>query len=282
MRRARRCCAAGCARAQQLHPHHGLPLPLEIRHDEFTIDIPENQILRTACERMLSVPRVDAESQRMLRRLLRDFGDVTPIPRVHQSLLAAHRLNARYHAALRLAVLVLRRDLCRARVRERRGERLPARHANAVRGVRHRRPARGARTGVRRARGRSGPEPLRRGRSGAAPAGHRLEGRRSAVAVIDAKYKAEKPAGYPNADLYQLLAYCTVLGLPVGHLVYAKGNEEPARHVVRQSGVEIFCHAIDLSHPPGQLIGEMSNLAEVVTAMAITSCRYPVRVRPRL
>ena len=30
--------------------------------------------------------------------------------------------------------------------------------------------------------------------------------RGSAVAVIDAKYKAEKPAGYPNADLYQLLA----------------------------------------------------------------------------
>src|ERR1039457_4770631 len=45
--------------------------------------------------------------------------------------------------------------------------------------------------------------------------------RGSAVAVIDAKYKAEKPAGYPNADLYQLLAYCTVLGLRRGHLVYA-------------------------------------------------------------
>lgn len=29
------------------------------------------------------------------------------------------------------------------------------------------------------------------------------------VAVVDAKYKSEAPAGYPNADLYQLLAYCT-------------------------------------------------------------------------
>jgi 5-methylcytosine-specific restriction enzyme subunit McrC len=68
----------------------------------------------------------------------------------------------------------------------------------------------------------------------------------SAVAVIDAKYKAEKPAGYPNADLYQLLAYCTVLGLRSGHLVYVKGNGKPVRHVVRRSGIEIFCHAIDL------------------------------------
>ena len=67
--------------SEQLRRHHGLPLPLEIRHDEFTVDIPENQILRTACERMLAVPRVDAESQRMLRRLLRDFSDVTPLPR---------------------------------------------------------------------------------------------------------------------------------------------------------------------------------------------------------
>src|SRR5207245_11034751 len=59
--------------SEQLRRHHGLPLPLEIQYDEFTIDIPENRILRAACERMLAVPLVDAESQRMLRRLLRDF-----------------------------------------------------------------------------------------------------------------------------------------------------------------------------------------------------------------
>jgi len=40
-------------------------------------------------------------------------------------------------------------------------------------------------------------------------------------------------AGYPNADLYQLLAYCTLLGLPAGHLVYTRGNADPARHMVR-------------------------------------------------
>lgn len=34
------------------------------------------------------------------------------------------------------------------------------------------------------------------------------------TAVIDAKYKAEKPGGYPDADLYQMLAYCTALGRP--------------------------------------------------------------------
>ena len=97
----------------------------------------------------------------------------------------------------------------------------------------------------------------------------------TAAAVIDAKYKAEKPAGYPNADLYQLLAYCTILDLPVGHLVYARGNASPARHAVRQAGIEIFCHAVDLSQPPEQLLKQMSNLAELVTATAVTSRRYP-------
>ena len=95
--------------SEQLHRHHGLALPLEIRHDEFTIDIAENRILRTACERMLAVPRVDAESQRMLRRMLRDFADVTPLSRGDPiPAWQPTRLNARYHTALRLAELVLR------------------------------------------------------------------------------------------------------------------------------------------------------------------------------
>ena len=261
----------------QLHAHHGLPLPLEIRHDEFTIDIPENQILRTACERMLSVPRVDSESQRMLRRLLRDFGDVTVIPRGSPvPLWEPSRLNARYHAALRIASLVLDATsvehetgnvavngflldmplLFEQFVTVALREAITARFGGRVEGQ------------VRYYLDQAGQVPLR------PDIVWKVSG--TTAAVIDAKYKAEKPAGYPNADLYQLLAYCTILGLPVGHLVYARGNASPARHVVRQSGVEIICHAIDLSQAPGQLIGEMSNLAEVVTAMAITSCRYPV------
>jgi 5-methylcytosine-specific restriction enzyme subunit McrC len=86
------------------------------------------------------------------------------------------------------------------------------------------------------------------------------------VAVADAKYKAEQPAGYPNADLYQLLAYCIALGLPTGHLIYAKGNEHPARHVIRRSGIEIICHAVDLAQPPSVLLAQVSDLAQRLTA----------------
>ena len=253
--------------SEQLHRHHGLPLPLEIRHDEFTIDIPENQILRTACERMLLVPRVDPESQRMLRRLLRDFADVTrlsrgdPVPRWQPT-----RLNSRYHPALRLAELVLHatsvehgpggvavngflldmprlfEDFVTVALREA----LVARYGGRVSGQDRSYFDEAAQVALR-------PDIV-----------WKIGG--SAVAVIDAKYKAEKPAGYPNADLYQLLAYCTVLGLRHGHLIYAKGNENPARHVVRRSGIVIFCHAIDLDQPPDLMLARMSDLAGQIAA----------------
>jgi 5-methylcytosine-specific restriction enzyme subunit McrC len=246
----------------QLALHHGLPLPLEIRYDEFTVDIAENQILRAAIERMLLAPGVDAESARQLRRLLRDFADVTqlrrgdPVPAWQAS-----RVNARYHAALRLAELVLRATSV---------EHGPG--AVAVNGflidmprlfedfvtVALREALEGTFGGrvIGQARHHldvAGRVPLRPDvvwRFGEVPA-----------AVIDAKYKAEKPAGYPNADLYQLLAYCTVLGLCTGHLVYAAGSEEPARHVVRYAGTEIVCHALDLGQPPDKLLAEVGLLA---------------------
>jgi 5-methylcytosine-specific restriction enzyme subunit McrC len=258
--------------SEQLRRYHGLPLPLEIQYDEFTTDIPENRILRTACERMLAVPRVDAESQRMLRRLLRDFTDVTPLRRGEQIPgWQATRLNARYHAALRLAELVLRATSVEH-------ESGPV----AVNGFLLDMPRLfedfvtvALREALVSAHGGRVDD---QDQNHFDEAGHvRLRPdivwkiRGSAVAVIDAKYKAEKPAGYPNADLYQLLAYCTVLGLRSGHLVYAKGNEEPVRHVVRRSSIEIFCHAVDLDQEPGTLIGQMRDLAQTIASTRPTA-----------
>jgi 5-methylcytosine-specific restriction enzyme subunit McrC len=262
--------------SEQVRRHHGLPLPLEIQYDEFTIDIPENRILRTACERMLAVPRVDAESQRMLRRLLRDFSDVTPLHRGEQIPgWQATRLNARYHTALRLAELVLRAT--------------SVEHESGTVGIN------GFLLDMPRLFEDFVTVALREtlvsaygGRVDDQDRNHFDEAgqvslrpdivwkvRGSDVAVVDAKYKAEKPAGYPNADLYQLLAYCTVLGLRSGHLVYAKGNEEPVRHVVRRSGIEIFCHAVDLDLEPDTLIGQMRDLAQTIASVHLTAAVAP-------
>jgi 5-methylcytosine-specific restriction enzyme subunit McrC len=251
--------------SEQLRRHHGLPLPLEILYDEFTIDISENRILRTACERMLAVPLVDAESQRMLRRLLRDLSDVTPLHRGDQIPdWQATRLNARYHAALRLAELVLRATS----VEHGSGTvavngfllDMPRLFEDFVTVALHEalESAFGGRVDDQDQNhfDEAGQVRLR------PDIVWKVNG--SAVAVIDAKYKAEKPAGYPNADLYQLLAYCTVLGLRSGHLVYAKGNAKPVRHIVCRSGIEILCHAVDLDQEPEALISQMRDLAQTI------------------
>jgi len=55
-----------------------------------------------------------------------------------------------------------------------------------------------------------------------------------------------------------------VLGLNRGHLTYAKGNEQPARHVVRRTGIEILCHAIDLSQCPEELLNQIQGMADLI------------------
>ncbi|MEU1087533.1 hypothetical protein ACFYPN_06890 [Streptomyces sp. NPDC005576] len=77
------------------------------------------------------------------------------------------------------------------------------------------------------------------------------------VGVADAKYKAEKQGGFPEADLYQMLAYCTALGLPVGHLTYAKGNAPRVTLQVRHAGITIHQHALDLNQQPTSLLAEV-------------------------
>ena len=70
---------------------------------------------------------------------------------------------------------------------------------------------------------------------------------RKAVAVTDVKYKLLDDQGrFPNADAYQLLAYCTRLGLDRGHLIYAAGEPQPAPIKIIGSTVRIHTHTLDL------------------------------------
>lgn len=80
-------------------------------------------------------------------------------------------------------------------------------------------------------------------------------------AVADAKYKAEKPGGFPDADLYQMLAYRTALNLSEGHLIYAKGNAPHGAHRSRNTGITIHQHALDLDQPPAALLADVRAIA---------------------
>jgi 5-methylcytosine-specific restriction enzyme subunit McrC len=79
--------------------------------------------------------------------------------------------------------------------------------------------------------------------------------------------QAENPAGYRYVDLYQLLAYCTALSLPVGHLVYAEGGET-RDVVVRHTHIKIRQHALDLGGPVATLLERIAELARDVASPA--------------
>ncbi|OBB19710.1 restriction endonuclease [Mycolicibacterium setense] len=251
---------------EQMNRLYGLPVPIAVEYDEFTVDIAENQLLAMATLRLLTVPRVSEPARLLLRRLRRTLADVavpprgSAIPRWHPS-----RLNARYDSALRLAEIVLAAEsfehhygavtvtgymfdmwrIFEDFVTVALGESM------MTRGWRTQTQARLHLDELRQIDMR--PDLLAHNASGL-------------TAVVDAKYKAERPDGFPNADLYQMLAYCTVLGVDGGHLVYAKGHEPVAAHAVQRSGVTIHCHALDLGSLPAELLQQVDKLALGITA----------------
>lgn len=252
--------------ADQLRRHHGRAIPMEIRHDDFTIDVPENQILLAAITRMAGVPRVRDEHLRRLAAVRATLAGVTATERC-ASLPSwqPNRLNQRYHAVLRLAEVIWQatspehaqgsllangflfnlwkifEDFLVTAL----SEELQARHGGMPRGY-----------------------PCHLDQACAVEMKPDLvwQVNGQPIAVVDAKYKPEKPSGYPYADLYQVLAYCTALRLPRGHLVYARGNADPTRHAVRYSDVEIVCHAIDLTLPPVKLLAQIGDIADELVA----------------
>ncbi|MDX2401508.1 McrC family protein [Streptomyces microflavus] len=259
--------------AEQIRRHFGRTPPVEIAYDAYTADTAENRILRAAAERLLRLPGVPGPVRQRLahqRVRLTDARSLIrgqELPRWQPS-----RLNSRYQPALRLAEAVLRgtspehwpaggeplsvdgflldmnklfEDFVTVALREAFREYgltayLQDSHHLDTAGLVRIRPDLVVRTG-------DGRTPL---------------------AVIDAKYKVEKADGLHNADLYQALAYATVLGLNEAHLVYAAGRQPERFHEVRGTtagqdgrGVRLYQHTLDLSREPGQILSALREIS---------------------
>ncbi len=252
----------------QLRRRFGLPVPLLVRYDDYLVDIPENQIIKAAATRLATIPGITGPVRARLRSLRGLLADVSncasrgPLPVWHPT-----RLNARYHDALSLAQIVLSNGSIEhepGQIRldgflvdlyqvfenfvtsslSARLEQLGGRCQSQDRYTLDEE----SRIDIR-------PDLL-----------WRIDGR--TAAVIDAKYKAEKPAGFPQADLYQALAYATAYRLDEAHLVYAKGNEAAQRWTVRNSGVRITAHALDLDQPSEHILEQMDALAALIAQPA--------------
>ncbi|MFW0786143.1 restriction endonuclease [Gordonia sp. CPCC 206044] len=246
---------------EQVTRRFGLPIPLAVEYDDFTSDITENQLLLAATLRMLAVPGISTSARQRLQRMHLAMAEVSGPARGSLPAWHATRLNTRYHDALHLAEIVLS------------AQSFEQRSGDLV--------VTGFMFDMWRVFEDFVCTALSEALSGHFATQHRLhldEADRVAMrpdlvwfgagrqvrAVIDAKYKAERPDGFPDADLYQMLAYCTALELPRGHLIYAKGNEPERTHVVRGSGVTIHCHAVDLSEEPSVLLTRIHDIAAAI------------------
>ncbi len=254
--------------ADQLRGRLGLAVPLEVRYDDYTVDIPENQLLLAAALRLLRVPALPGPTRSGLRRQVALLSDVSLlVPGQRLPATRDDRLTRRYQPALRLARLVL----AGRSIEQPAGPVVASGFlfdlnkvfedwlTTALRG------ALAPYGGLLRAQR---PVHLDVDRQVDMKPDMVWERAGRPVAVIDAKYKSLRPAEYPHADLYQMLAYCTALGLPAGHLVYGKGEAAPTQHVIRRSGARVTVWAVDLSLPVPELLEQVNAVASAVAADA--------------
>lgn len=84
--------------------------------------------------------------------------------------------------------------------------------------------------------------------------------------VADVKYKRLSAKGYEHADLYQLLAYLTALGLPEGMLIYPISEAAPATFPVPMGGKRLRVYALPIAGTVEQIDAEVGRLAEAMNA----------------
>ena len=87
------------------------PQPLACRYDEFSDDIPLNQVMKAVVTRLVQLAR-SAASRRALAELALVYADVTAVPpfALPWNAIVPDRSNARWQALVRLAKLILGSD----------------------------------------------------------------------------------------------------------------------------------------------------------------------------
>lgn len=253
--------------ADQIRRHFDRTIPLEITYDDYTVDVAENQILLTAALRLLRAPGLSAEVRAWLHRVRLQLADVTVLRGGHMPPWQPSRLNARYMPALRLAEQVLHGQSFEHRSGDLEVSGFLVNMAKVFEDF----VCTALSEAAPFADGRSHLQyPAHLDEAGDVPMKPDFVWERDGVplVVVDAKYKREKPAGYPNADLYQMLSYCTVLGLREGHLIYAKGQAEPQVHSVLGADVRLVCHALDLEGARPEVLEHVGEIAAAAVRTA--------------
>lgn len=247
--------------ADQLATRAGQLLPLEVTFDDFSEDVALNRIFVTAIRRLLRFPELPSKAEMSLRQDLRVLSGVpalpwgAPLPRV-----SMNRRIERFRLPLELARIILDNLSLEHRNGEVVGSGflvdLWAVFEDFVGNVIQATDVPG------RIRTQSPHKLDQLGRIGIEPDLLWFEEQR-VVSCADIKYKVERGGSVPNADLYQLIAYCSRFGLAEGHLIYAEADDT-TRRIDVIGGPTIHRHALRLDQPIAEVERQLRDIAEQI------------------
>ena len=258
----------------QLRRRFGIPVPIEVRYDEFTSDIEPNRLLKAAVNRLARLPRRSSYSRRLLTAIRAVFVNVsdveyrsTQVPEV-----PVNPLNVHYQPALALAKLILTSgtvELAAGKVES-------ASFLIDMNQVFEDFVVTGLREELQLT-----PYTFPQGAQGHGlwldPSPNdrkvRLEPDISwwqdnrCVFVGDAKYKRTTVHGAQNHDIYQALAYAVAAGLSSALLIYAHDDQDqvdPVTYNIPEADKRIEVAGLDLRGQPDQILKRVKRLARIV------------------
>ena len=250
--------------------------PIECRFQEYSVDLPLNQVINAAQRRLRGIPGLGSTLERLLRQSAAPFTDVDEIEYSPATLpgIQFTRLNREWEGVWRLAVMILQQQAIRDQTGAVLGTAFTVdmntlfekfieeivREEAANAGFEFERQAKVVLTTHVSMK----PDLI-------------LTSGSDRVAVGDAKYIELNPNGWPHANLYQLLAYCVGLGLPRGLLIYAN-YRQPLAHRVIKAGIDLEVRGINMTLPPALLILEARKAAQHLVQQArsrVESLRSP-------
>ncbi len=258
---------------EQIRRRFGIPLPVEVRYDEFTDDILANQLVKAAAYRLGRMRPRSSKARKDLGWIAGMLDNVSFVdfPGSDVREVTFDRLNEHYQGVVGLSRLILRHSAFESKRGDVRAsgflidmnvlfqEFLTVALREAL-GVSEREFREYTISSL------DLPPPGQNGKVHLRPD---LVWRQNSKCVFvgDAKYKNVTEERVPNADIYQILAYATALNLPGGLLIYAQGEADVATYVVRHSGKRLEVTALDLSGTLDEALTRVKVLAGKVRAL---------------
>ena len=253
--------------SEQIRRRYGTPLPVEVVYDEFTEDILANRLVKAAAYRLVQMRIRSAKARVGLGWVAGILDNVSQVEYLPSNVptVTFDRLNEHYKAVVELSRVILRHSAFET-------ERGSVRAAGFLMNMNKLfqefltaalREALGL---SRRAFGESNiPNLDEGGIVHLRPDMVWCEGR-SYRFVGDAKYKDITDGTVPEADIYQMLAYCTAADLPSGLLVYAAGESEQPSYKVKNTGKTIEVTTMDLDCGLDEVLAQVLEIAKRINA----------------